>query len=260
MKKRRLSFDFIVVLVFLAIGVCSLVTTQCFAQLDPSAPMYVPEPVSLALISTTGFCGYLIRFARRRFQKFKRWFDITASAIGLVLASPLIAVTAGIIKLVSPGPVFFQQERVGKGGRIFKLYKLRTMRVDAEKESGPVWAQENDSRYITFGKIIRKAHLDELPQLWNVLRGEMSIIGPRPERPFFVQQLSKEIKDYNKRLRVKPGITGLAQVRQKYDETIADVRRKVKFDLLYVRRMCLWVDMRILALTVYVALTGKGAR
>lgn len=244
----------------MAICVFSLVTTQCFAQPDPGAAMYVPEPGSLALISTTGLLGCVIRFARRRFQEFKRWFDITASAIGLVLAFPLIVVTAGIIKLVSPGPAFFKQERVGKGGKIFNIYKLRTMKLDAEKETGPVWAQENDSRYIMFGRIIRKAHLDELPQLLNVLRGEMSIIGPRPERPFFVQQLSKEIKDYNKRLQVKPGITGLAQVRQKYDETIEDVRRKVKFDLLYVRRMCLWVDVRILALTVYVALTGKGAR
>lgn len=218
-----------------------------------------PEPGSLALIST-GIFGWVVGFARRRFQQFKRCFDVVGSAVGIVLVSPIVAFAAIVIKTVSPGPAFFRQERVGRGGKIFNMYKLRTMRLDAEKDTGPVWAKEGDSRYIKSGRIIRKMHIDELPQLINVLKGEMSIIGPRPERPVFVEELSREITDYKKRLKVKPGITGLAQVRQKYDETIKDVRRKVKFDLLYVRRMCLWVDMRILALTAVVALTGKGAR
>jgi lipopolysaccharide/colanic/teichoic acid biosynthesis glycosyltransferase len=134
------------------------------------------------------------------------------------------------------------------------------MHVDAEKHTGPTWAKENDPRLIRFGSIIRKAHIDELPQLYNVLRGDMSIVGPRPERPVFVEKLSKEVVDYQKRIKVRPGITGLAQVWHKYDETIADVRKKVKYDLLYIREMCFMVDIRILLRTVIVAALGKGAR
>ena len=134
------------------------------------------------------------------------------------------------------------------------------MKVDAEKYTGPIWAKEDDSRLIKFGKLIRKMHIDELPQLFNVLRGEMSIVGPRPERPIFVSKLNKEIGDYHKRINVRPGITGLAQVWHKYDETVSDVRKKVKYDLLYIREMCLMVDMRILFRTVIVAARGKGAR
>ena len=143
---------------------------------------------------------------------------------------------------------------------MFDIYKIRTMRVDAEKYTGPVWAKEDDPRLIKFGKIIRKLHIDELPQLYNVVKGDMSIVGPRPERPVFVEKLCEEILDYKKRIKVRPGITGLAQVRHKYDETIADVRKKVKYDLLYIREMCFMVDLRILLRTVVVAVTGKGAR
>ena len=134
------------------------------------------------------------------------------------------------------------------------------MEVDAEKETGPVWAKEDDPRLIKFGKIIRKMHIDEIPQLFNVLRGEMSIVGPRPERPIFVKSLSKEIKEYKRRLTVKPGITGLAQVWHKYDETIKDVKKKIKYDLLYIRKMCLATDFRILLRTILVVAIGKGAR
>jgi lipopolysaccharide/colanic/teichoic acid biosynthesis glycosyltransferase len=134
------------------------------------------------------------------------------------------------------------------------------MKLDAEKESGAVWAQEDDPRLIKLGKYIRKAHLDEIPQLINVFKGQMSIVGPRPERAVFVGKLSEEIKEYRKRLNVKPGITGLAQCWHKYDETIKDVKKKVKYDLLYIRKMCLWVDMRILLRTIVVVLTGHGAR
>lgn len=190
----------------------------------------------------------------------KRALDIAFALVGLVLVCPVITVVAILIKVVSPGPVFFKQERVGYKGKKFEIYKMRTMRVDAEKNTGPVWARENDPRLIKFGKRIRKLHLDELPQLWNVLRGDMSIVGPRPERPVFVENLSVEISDYRKRMNVKPGITGLAQVRNKYDETIKDVRKKVKYDLLYIRERCLMVDLRIILLTVLVAATGKGAR
>ena len=197
---------------------------------------------------------------RKRFHDFKRFFDILMGSFGLVAVSPIILLTALLIKRVSPGPVFFKQERVGLNGEIFEIYKLRTMKVDAEKETGPVWAQEDDPRLIRFGKIIRKMHLDEIPQLYNVLKGDMSIVGPRPERPVFVNELSRQIPDYQKRLKIKPGITGLAQVVHKYDETIKDVKKKVRYDLLYIREMCLMVDIRILLRTIIVAALGKGAR
>ena len=219
----------------------------------------MPEPQTIALIST-GFVGFITQYARRHFREFKRAFDNIIAGIGIVMAAPVILFTAIVIKIVSPGPVFYKQERVGWGGKPFYIYKLRTMRVDAEKNTGPVWAQEHDSRLIRFGRLIRKAHIDELPQLFNVLKGDMSIVGPRPERPVFVEKLSKEISDYSKRMNVRPGITGLAQVWHKYDETIMDVRKKVKYDLLYIKEMCLMVDLRILLRTVIVSVQGKGAR
>ena len=219
----------------------------------------MPEPNTIALVST-GVLGFMTQFARRHFQEFKRVFDNIAAGVGIVMAAPVILFTAIVIKIVSPGPAFFKQERAGWGGKPFYIYKLRTMRVDAEKSTGPTWAEEDDPRLIRFGKLIRKMHIDELPQLFNVLKGDMSIVGPRPERPVFVEKLSKDISDYRKRMNVKPGITGLAQVWHKYDETIADVRKKVKYDLLYIREMCLMVDLRILMRTVIVAALGKGAR
>lgn len=230
-----------------------------YGQTVNSPHPHAPEPGSLALVST-GLIGWLIRFARKRFQEFKRVFDLIVAGIGIVLAAPVIALTGMVIKIVSPGPIFFLQERVGWDGRLFKIYKLRTMRTDAEKYSGPMWAQENDPRLIRYGKLIRKMHLDELPQLFNVLKGDMSIVGPRPERPVFVEKLSKEIPEYEKRLSVKPGITGLAQVWHKYDETIKDVKKKVKYDLLYIRRMCVMTDVRILFETIIASVLGRGAR
>lgn len=219
----------------------------------------MPEPTTIALVST-GFVGFMTQFARSHFREFKRIFDNCVAGIGIALAAPIILFTAIIIKIVSPGPIFYKQERVGLDGKIFYIYKLRTMRLDAEKLTGPTWAREDDPRLIKFGKIIRKAHIDELPQLYNVLKGDMSIVGPRPERPVFVEKLSEEIHDYRKRINVKPGITGLAQVWHRYDETIADVRKKVKYDLLYIREMCLMVDIRILLRTLIVSALGKGAR
>ncbi|MFH0764080.1 MAG: sugar transferase [Candidatus Omnitrophota bacterium] len=257
-RYARISRKARIVFIFFGISLISLVTA-CYAQPNDNPLVIAPEPGSVALIST-GFIGYMIGFARKRFREFKRIFDTILSAIGIVVVAPVIGFTALIIKIVSPGPVFYKQERVGWGGRFFNIYKMRTMRVDAEKITGPVWAQEDDPRLIKFGKIIRKFHIDELPQLFNVLRGDMSIVGPRPERSVFVRELSQKICDYEKRIDVRPGITGLAQVWHKYDETIADVRKKVKYDLLYIREMCLMVDIRIILRTVLVAARGKGAR
>ncbi|MDD5136044.1 MAG: sugar transferase [Candidatus Omnitrophica bacterium] len=257
-NRKTTHKPYLTIFALMALLLFSLVSI-CYAQAGGKSTFIVPEPGAMVIVST-GAIGWLIRFARRRFIEFKRVLDIFTASMGIVIAAPVIAFTALYIKIVSPGPVFFRQERVGWGGKLFQIYKMRTMRVDAEKQTGPIWARENDPRLIKFGKVIRKLHIDELPQLYNVLKGEMSIVGPRPERPVFVEKLSKEISDYRKRIRVRPGITGLAQVRHKYDETIADVRKKVKYDLLYIREMCFMVDLRILARTVLVAARGKGAR
>ena len=245
------------------IGIVTLLCVNSFSAtgaLLTQNQVVLPEPSSALLIGGGGIVGAIVRFARRRFQEFKRTFDCFAASLGLLVALPLLVLIGLFIKLVSPGPVFFQQKRVGKNGELFTLYKLRTMHLDAEAKTGAVWARENDPRLIPCGRWIRKMHLDEIPQLWNVLKGEMSMIGPRPERPEFVGQLRQLVPDYEKRLKVKPGITGLAQVWHKYDETLQDVRKKVKYDLLYIKKMCLWVDLRIFAKTFVVVLTGKGAR
>lgn len=252
--KKNLSYAAIAML-----SVCFLlsITTVIYAQTD--SKISVPEPQSIAL-AATGFFGWVIGYARRRYLEFKRIFDTMVAAMGMVIAAPVMLLVGLVITIVSPGPILFKQERVGLDGKIFSIYKLRTMRLDAEKYSGPVWAQEDDPRLIKYGKLIRKLHLDELPQLYNVLRGDMSIVGPRPERPVFVEELAEKILDYKKRICVKPGITGLAQVWHKYDETIGDVKKKVKYDLLYIREMCLMVDLRIMMRTLLVSARGKGAR
>jgi exopolysaccharide biosynthesis polyprenyl glycosylphosphotransferase len=190
----------------------------------------------------------------------KRYLDVIVSLIAVVVFSPVLGMVALAVKLTSKGPVIYRQERVGENGKTFIIYKFRTMRTDAEKSSGPMWARKDDPRITPIGKFLRKSHLDELPQLMNVLKGEMSVVGPRPERPHFVKQLKDAIPYYERRLHVKPGITGLAQVRHKYDETITDVKKKVKYDLVYIKKMCLMLDLRVIYWTIGVVFTGKGAR
>ena len=218
-----------------------------------------PEPSSLALFGS-GLLAMVVSFIRSAYLMAKRLFDIIISIIAVIFLSPLFLITALLIKCSSKGPAIFTQIRVGKEGQHFKIYKFRTMRVDAETISGPVWAKENDPRLIPIGRFLRKSHIDEIPQFINVLKGDMSFIGPRPERPVFVDKFKKEIFDYEKRLQVKPGITGLAQVWHSYDETIADVRKKIKYDILYIKKLCLWTDLLICFRTVRVVLTGEGAR
>ena len=190
----------------------------------------------------------------------KRAVDFIMAFIGAVAVSPVLAAVAVAIKLESKGPVIYSQDRVGRFGEVFPIFKFRSMRTDAES-NGAVWcAGQDDPRMTRVGKFLRRTHLDELPQLFNVLRGEMSLVGPRPERPVFVEKLDREIPRYDERLLIKPGMTGLAQVHYRYDQTIADVKRKLRFDLLYVKRMCLMLDIRILAWTMLVVVTGRGIR
>ena len=191
-------------------------------------------------------------------KKAKRFIDILVSFVLLVISSPITISTAIAIKIDSKGPIFYKQERSGLNGEPFNVLKFRSMVNDAESKSGPVWSQKGDPRITKVGKFIRKVRIDELPQIWNVLKGEMSLVGPRPERPYFVEQLSKEIPLYKRRLRVRPGVTGWAQVKHKYDETIEDVKQKLKYDLFYIENMSIRMDLKILFRTVFVVLFGKG--
>ncbi|TAK91087.1 MAG: TIGR03013 family PEP-CTERM/XrtA system glycosyltransferase [Burkholderiaceae bacterium] len=190
----------------------------------------------------------------------KRVFDIVASSLILLLMLPVLLITVLAIKLESPGSAFYSQVRVGRGGRNFVIYKLRSMCQNAETSNKPQWAQKNDSRITRVGKFIRLTRIDELPQLINVLRGEMSIVGPRPERPFFVKQLTEKIPLYNARHSVKPGLTGWAQVRYSYGATIQDAREKLQYDLYYIKNQSIFLDLLILFQTVQVVLWARGAR
>lgn len=226
---------------------------------------------------------------------FKRATDIIVASIMIVLLAPVLLAVAVAVRLTSPGPVIFRQTRVGLNlrggkevkkdrrqqadeqlpadgcrrsgvdrreaqnyGRPFTLYKFRTMRTDAEKD-GAQFATKGDPRVTSIGRFLRKTRLDELPQLWNVLRGEMTLVGPRPERPEFIEQLSDEIPNYLERLGLKPGLTGPAQVINGYDNNLESFRRKVALDLLYLQNCCLWNDIKILFRTIRVVLTGSGA-
>ncbi len=191
-------------------------------------------------------------------KKIKRLMDMIIAFIFLLLASPVILLSALLIKIDSRGPVFYKQERSGLNGKIFNIIKFRSMIQDAEKHSGPVWSSKNDPRVTRVGKLLRKVRLDEVPQMINVLKGDMSLVGPRPERPYFVEKLSEEIPLYKRRLKVRPGITGWAQVKHKYDETIEDVKTKLRYDLFYIENMSLRNDLKILFRTAIVVLFGKG--
>ena len=197
---------------------------------------------------------------KRRFVSMvaKRLCDILISICGLVALLPLFGVVAILIKVDSPGPVFFRQTRVGLAGRPFLIWKLRSMQVDAEK-SGPRWAQVDDPRVTRIGRWLRKSRIDELPQLINVLRGEMSLVGPRPERPAFVQELRMLIPYYDIRHTVKPGVTGWAQVKFRYGASLEDSHMKLQYDLFYVKNLSVFLDLNILFRTVTVVILGKGA-
>jgi sugar transferase (PEP-CTERM system associated) len=193
-------------------------------------------------------------------EAIKRILDISFAIAGLILSAPFMAAAAICIKLDSAGPIFFRQERVGKHGQVFTLYKFRSMREDAEQMTGPVWASEDDPRVTRIGKILRKIRLDETPQMFNVLVGDMSFIGPRPERPVFVNQLKEQIPFYALRFSVKPGITGWAQVKYQYGSTVEDAMEKLQYDLYYVKNVSVFLDLLILLNTIRVVLFSRGAR
>jgi sugar transferase (PEP-CTERM system associated) len=197
--------------------------------------------------------------ASRTTRTLKRMIDIGIAGVGFVMAAPLMLLTALIVRLESAGPILYRQERVGENGRIFTLYKFRSMRLDAENGT-PVWAKENDDRVTRVGRFIRVTRLDELPQLWNVLRGDMSFVGPRPERPFFVEQLAAVIPFYMERHAVKPGVTGWAQVKYRYGSSVEDAMEKLRYDLYYIKHLSIVFDLTIVIDTVKVILSGKGAQ
>jgi lipopolysaccharide/colanic/teichoic acid biosynthesis glycosyltransferase len=237
---------------------------------DPVSAEVSPK-ASLRLVRNTDE----ILLVRDRSEFASRIVNMVVAAITLVVLAPVMAIVALLVRVTSPGPVIYSQVRVGLdrrwrngsmderrkqdlGGRLFKMYKFRSMRVDAEKDGKAVWAQKCDPRVTPIGGFLRATRLDELPQLFNVLMGDMNIVGPRPERPTIFAELRQTIPEYPMRQRVKPGITGLAQISQSYDACIEDVRNKVKFDLEYLRRQGLFEDLKIMSLTVPVMVLRKG--
>ncbi len=206
------------------------------------------------LIFSDGFVGGRIQ------AQLKRVFDVVTSLLLLIFMLPVILMTMLVIKLESRGPVFYRQERVGKNGATFMLLKFRSMRTDAEKDGRPQWAAVNDSRVTRVGSFIRRTRIDEIPQIVNVLRGEMSFIGPRPERPFFVEELRQVIPYYFERHRVKPGISGWAQLNYPYGASVEDAKQKFQFDLYYIKNYSLFLDFLVLIQTARVVLWPKGVR
>ena len=206
-----------------------------------------------------------------------RSLNVTVAVLGIIITAPFVVLIALAIKLSSPGAIVYTQTRVGLdrrasrgdrhqsrreedlGGRVFTIYKFRSMRVDAEVPGEAVWASKDDPRITAIGALMRKTRLDELPQLWNVLRGEMNVVGPRPERPSIFLSLRTQVDNYHLRQRVKPGITGWAQINQAYDSSVEDVKSKVALDLEYITNRSLWLDLKIMASTLPVMIGRKGA-
>jgi lipopolysaccharide/colanic/teichoic acid biosynthesis glycosyltransferase len=211
--------------------------------------MTMPEPLTIIGVGA-GLLGLMTQLARRYFALAKEVVDIVLGFIALVLSLPVLGLCALIIRLSSKGPVFFTQNRVGKDGKLFKMHKLRTMYVDAESASGAVWALKEDPRIVATCRWMRRSHMDELPQLINVVKGDMSLVGPRPERPQILAELEKRYPQVRRRLSVRPGITGLAQVRNGYDTSMDAFRHKLEADLEYIERSNWSTELRIMAATL----------
>ena len=191
-------------------------------------------------------------------KRLKRILDILIAIFGILIISPLWILIAVVIKINSKGPVFYKQERCGKNGQNFNIYKFRSMVVDAEEGTGPVWADIQDHRITKSGAFLRRLHLDETPQLINIIKGEMSFIGPRPERPYFIEKLQSEYPFYQRRLKIRPGISGWAQIKQPFDTSIKDVRQKLKYDFYYIENISLRLDLKILINTIWVVFWGHS--
>jgi len=243
----------------------------------PRPPLAVDENQTTHAISQRRADGR--SHALGRTELAHRVANVTLAALALVVVSPLLVFVALLIKLTSRGPIFYMQARVGLdqrrnsaghtqqsydrrirnlGGRAFMIYKFRSMTADAENRSGAVWATQADARVTKLGRILRKTRIDEIPQLINVLKGDMNIVGPRPERPTIFLRLSEQISEYSRRQRARPGITGLAQINQSYDSCLDDVRRKVRYDLEYLERRSLLEDFKIMAMTIPVMVLRRG--
>ncbi|HEY2434183.1 MAG TPA: TIGR03013 family XrtA/PEP-CTERM system glycosyltransferase [Vicinamibacterales bacterium] len=195
----------------------------------------------------------------RLLESAKRFLDIAVSLTGLLLAAPLLALAALAVRLSSPGPVLYRQERVGRHGRVFTVVKFRSMRQDAEAGTGAVWARQNDDRVTPIGRFMRRTRIDEIPQIWNVLRGDMSFVGPRPERPEFVEQLRQQIPFYVQRHVVRPGLTGWAQVRYSYGASVEDALEKLQYDLFYIKHLSIALDLFIIFSTIKTVILRRGA-
>lgn len=190
----------------------------------------------------------------------KRGIDIFGAAALLIILFPLMILVACIVKFTSRGSIIYVQKRLTQGGKVFNMYKFRTMSQNAEAETGAVWAKDNDPRVTFIGKFLRLSRIDELPQLFNVLSGDMSLIGPRPERPELAEELAYRFPAFAKRLKIKAGITGLAQISSGYASDIDNYKKKLALDNLYINKRCIWLDFKIAVATLKVILTGKGAR
>ncbi len=215
----------------------------------------MPEPTSIILLGG-GLLGALIRLAKRSFEEAKRIMDIVLSILFLFILSPAVLIIALLVKVTSPGPVLVKQTRVGKGGKLFTMYNFRSIQND-------ISGIENDPKITCIGHFLRQTHLDEVPQFINVIKGEMSIIGPRPETPNFVDEHSRELPEYQQLLSIRPGITGLAQVSDQHDESKDAIRRKLQYDLQYIKGVqdkCWGNEFRILFHTIVLLITGKIIR
>jgi lipopolysaccharide/colanic/teichoic acid biosynthesis glycosyltransferase len=208
----------------------------------------MPEPITIIGVGGS-LTGLTMHLARRHFEIAKDVLDVMLGIVALILSLPVLLVCALLIKISDGGPIFFVQTRAGKDGRPFSMYKLRSMFVDAETRSGAVWAQKADPRIMPLCRWMRRSHVDELPQLINVIKGDMSLIGPRPERPEILDELEQTYPDVRQRLAVKPGITGLAQIRNGYDTSVEAFKHKLSADVEYIRQRCWRLELKILALT-----------
>ena len=209
----------------------------------------MPEPVTLVALGG-GLLGLMAHLAKRYFEAAKEVLDLVLGTILLIVCTPVILICAVMIRLTSKGTVFYSQTRMGKGGKLFKMYKLRTMHADAERDSGAVWAARGDPRVIPMCRWMRRSHVDELPQLINVIKGDMSLVGPRPERPEIIKKLEGRYPDVSKRLAVRPGMTGLAQVRNGYDTSVESFRKKLEADLEYIAKRRWSMELSILIRTL----------